>query len=571
MLMPKHAKHDRVARLLSWALVLLASSALADRPYRGGAVATQHAWASQAALEMLERGGNAVDAAVAAAFTLAVATPYHSGLGGGGFALVYDAKTSQARVLDFRETAPRAATRDMYLKDGAVVPGLSTDGALAVATPGAAAGYLELLAHGGRLKPEVVMAPAIRAARIGIWVSPKYRQMASARVEALRRDPEAARLFLRPGADGVPAVPPIGTLLPQPELAGTLEQLAKRGAGAFYAGALGRAVAEAVKKGGGVMTFEDIAGYHPRWRQPLEGTYRGHRIVTAPLPSAGGVVVLETLGMLEAATPQGFDWHDAGALHVLAEALQRAHADRAQYLGDPAFVDVPLQRLLSSQALSAAAGRIPREHATASSSLVDGGTGLETDIGSLKHTSHISVVDREGNAVALTTTLNGPFGAALVVKGTGIVLNNQMDDFDIKPSAQANAIAPGKVPLSSVAPTFVFQKTDPSKVMLALGAAGGPFIPSTVVQLISNVVDARMDLVRAVGAGRIHHPFLPDVLLIDRFGVDPATEKALQALGHATHRVEAWADAEAVYVDPETALRTSASEPRFDGASAGQD
>jgi gamma-glutamyltranspeptidase/glutathione hydrolase len=563
-------------------VLLAAGAARADRLYRGGAVATQHPYASQAALEMLDKGGNAVDAAVAAAFTLAVVGPYHSGLGGGGFALLYDAKAQRARVLDFRETAPHGASRDMYLKDNAIVPGLSTDGALAVATPGAIAGYLELLRTAGKLKPDVVLAPAIRAARKGFWVTPKYRQLAQVRRDVLRKDPEAARLFLRPNAQGELDVPEVGTMLVQADLARTLETLTKRGASAFYAGPLGKAVAAAVQKGGGVLSAEDIAGFKTRWREPLESAYRGHRVLTMPPPSAGGLAVIQSLKVLELGTPQGFSWRDVPALHRLVEGMRRAYVDRAKYLGDPAFVDIPMAKLVSDDYLRQLAATIDPSRATDSAALLSVGGGADAGTPELdrKHTTHISVVDRDGNAVVMTTTLNGAFGACLVAPGTGILLNNQMDDFAAKPFApnlyglvtgEGNTIAPGKIPLSSMSPTLVFQKDNPAKIMLAVGSPGGSTIPTTVLQVISNVVDAHMDIVRAVGTGRVHHQFMPDVLMVDRFGVEPATEQALQALGHHTRRVEGWADAEAVYVDPDNGLRSAASDPRNEGTALGQD
>ncbi|MBE4747652.1 gamma-glutamyltransferase [Corallococcus sp. ZKHCc1 1396] len=580
-----------LARAVGLAVLLATAPSLAARPYRGGAVATAYPPASEAALKMLEKGGNAVDAAVAAAFVAAVVGPYHSGVGGGGFALVHEAKTGDTRVLDFREVAPKAASRDMYLKDGALVPGLSTDGALSVAVPGAVAGYLELLATHGKLKPAVVLAPAIQWARQGFWVTPKYQQMATGRAECLRQDPEAARIFLVKDAQGAFGVPPVGHLLKQPDLARTLGLIAKGGAKAFYSGPVAQAMVKSVKDAGGVLTQEDLTAYKTRKATPLETTYRGHRILTMPPPSAGGLAVVQVLGMLQQLRPQGVPYRDPDSLHLYVEAVRRAYVDRAKYLGDPAFVQVPLERLTSPGHIADLAGSIDPKKATASASLLAPVTGgpastLRRDGGPLtpepekKNTTHISVIDKDGNAVALTTTVNYSFGSCLVGKGTGVLLNDEMDDFAAQPgvpnayglvTGEPNAIQPGKVPLSSMSPTLVFAREDPKRVMMAVGSPGGSTIPTTVIQAITNVVDQGMDVTRAVGAGRLHHQYLPDELWVDRWGLEPATLATLEARGHKIRRLEAWGDAEAVYSDPRTNLRYSSSDPRNEGAALGQD
>ncbi|HYO56476.1 gamma-glutamyltransferase [Archangium sp.] len=589
----------RAHRKMMWwsvtlSLLAVASSAWAARPYRGGAVATAHPVASEAALRMLEKGGNAVDAAVAAAFTLAVVGPYHSGIGGGGFALVHDAKTGGTQVLDFREVAPKAATRDMYLKDGQVVPGLSTDGATSVAVPGAAAGYLELLEKHGTLPRAVVLQPAIEAARNGFWVSPKYQVLATLRRDCLRQDPEAARIFLAKNDQGELDVPPIGHLVRQPDLARTLSTLAKSGPKPFYSGPIAQAMVDTVKAGGGVLSLEDLKTYKTRAHAPLEGSYRGHRILTMPPPSAGGLTVVQVLGAMERLRPKGLDFREPETLHLYTEAVRRVYVDRVKYLGDPAFVKIPMESLTSSGYIADLAGSIDPKKATPSASLlppVEGATGSTlkkqdstrydpSNAPEKKNTTHISVIDKDGNAVALTTTVNYAFGSCLVAKGTGILLNDEMDDFAARPgvpnayglvTGEANSIAPGKVPLSSMSPTLVFSKEDPKKVMLAVGSPGGSTIPTTVIQVISNLVDHHMDVVRAVGQGRLHHQYLPDELWVDRWGLEAATQAALEAKGHKIRRQEAWGDAEAVYSDPKTNLRYAASDPRNEGAALGQD
>ena len=589
--MRAHRNAWRTALVLA---LVAAFPAWAARPYRGGAVATAHPVASEAALRMLQKGGNAVDAAVAAAFTLAVVGPYHSGLGGGGFALVHDTKGA-THVLDFREVAPQAASRDMYVKDGKVVPGLSTDGVLSVAVPGAVAGYLELLEKHGKLPRAVVLQPALDAARNGFWVTPKYQAMATLRRDCLRKDPEAGRLFLVKNAEGELDAPPVGHLVRQPELARTLQALIKSGPSAFYSGAMAQAVVDTVKAGGGLLTLEDLKAFKTRAPAPLEGTYRGHRLLTMPPPSAGGLAVVQVLGALEKLRPQGLAFHDPEDVHLYAEAVRRVYVDRTKYLGDPAFVKIPLERLLSVGYLADLAGSIDPKKATPSASLlppVEGaGSTLQKPDGwydpssgkpapERKNTTHISVIDKDGGAVALTTTVNYGFGSCVVARGTGVLLNDQMDDFSAQPGVanayglvggDANAIAPGKVPLSSMSPTLVFSKEDPKKVMLAVGSPGGSTIPTTVIQVISNVVDQGMDVTRAVGAGRLHHQYLPDELWVDRWALDPATQAALEAKGHKLRKLDAWGDAEAVYSDPRTNLRYAGSDPRNEGAALGQD
>lgn len=583
-----------VVLALLW--VAASAPARAARPYRGGVVATGYAPASEAALEILDKGGNAVDAAVAAAFAAGVVGPYHSGLGGGGFALVFDQKTGETKVLDFREVAPLGATRDLFVKNGAVVRGLSTDGALSVAVPGAVLGYLTLHQKYGRLPRATVMAPAIRLAKQGFWVTPKYRAMARVRQACLQRDPEATRIFL--GKDG--AVPEVGAIIQQPDLAKTLTAIARQGPSAFYRGRIAQAIATTVKRHGGVLSEEDLKKYEVRWRAPLEGHYRGHTVLTMPPPSAGGIALLQVLAAMERMEPQPpARWHDTLHLHRFVEAVRRVYVDRAKYLGDPAFTDIPLQRLLSPEYIDQMVKGIDPDKATPSTSLLDVGAAATqstlvphpegarsvpaapmdgTDAG--RNTTHISIVDREGNAVAMTTTINYGFGSCLVAAGTGVLLNDEMDDFAAQvnvPNAyglvtgEANAIAPGKIPLSSMSPTIVFQKENPKKVLLVVGSPGGSTIPTTVMQVIENVIDYGMDVLRAAGAPRVHHQYLPDALMIDTPGLEPQTRQALSAKGHHLQDAPTWGDAEAVYVDPQTGLRYAGSDPRNEGAGVGQD
>jgi gamma-glutamyltranspeptidase/glutathione hydrolase len=552
-------------------IAVLALPAFAARPWSGGAVAAAHPLGSAAGREMLEAGGNAVDAAVAAAFTMAVVGPYHSGLGGGGFAVVHLVKDGTEMAFDFREVAPAKATRDMYLVDGKLVPEKATDGALSIAVPGAVKGYLELHAKYGKLPRAKVLAPAIRAATQGFVVTPKYRDLATKRQSCLQQDPEAARIFLRDGA-----APAIGTVLKQADLAKTLTALAKQGAAPFYEGAIAKAIVSTVEAKGGVLSADDLKQYHTTWRTPLEGRYRGHRIVTMPPPSGGGLAMLETFGLLEARGVKGPASREVEAVHTFIEALRLAYADRGRYVGDPAFVEVPVERLLSGAALGELSTKIDPKKATRSNTLT-----LEAPIDpSKKNTTHVSVIDRDGNAVALTTTINYYFGSCVVAKGTGVLLNDEMDDFAAQPGVpntfglvmgEANAIAPGKIPTSSMTPTLVFMKGRDREVLLSVGSPGGSTIPTTVMQVISNVIDGELDVVRAVGRGRIHHQWLPDEVWVDPDGLDPATQRALEAMGHTFRKLPGWGDAEAVMVDPVTGLKTAASDPRNEGQPAGQE
>jgi gamma-glutamyltranspeptidase/glutathione hydrolase len=336
-----------------------------------------------------------------------------------------------------------------------------------------------------------------------------------------------------------------------------------------------------VAAAGGILSLEDLARYRVRWRAPLHGQYRGHAILTMPLPSAGGLAVVQALTMFESAFPQPPAFHDPEAIHVLVESLRRIYADRVRWLGDPAFNDVPLDRLGSRAYLEELLAGIDRAHATPSASLLELSRQPPQEAQpEQKNTTHISVVDRQGNAVTMTTTLNYGFGSGLVARGTGILLNDEMDDFAAKPLApnvyglvtgEANAVAPGKIPLSSMAPTLVFQKDDPSRVMLALGSPGGSTIPTTVIQAIQNVIDLGLDPGRAVAMGRVHHQFLPDVLQVDRWGLEVATRRALEAKGHVVKEVDPWGDGEAVMVDPRTGLRMAGSDPRNEGMAVGEE
>lgn len=557
-------------RLLLALLLSLAPLAAAAAPVAStrGIAATAHPAATQAAVDALADGGSAADAATAAAFVLAVVEPFSSGLGGGGFALVRHA--GAVTFLDFRETAPAAATRDMFLRDGVADPALSRDGPLAVAVPGAVAGYLALHERFGRLPRARVLAPALRLAKEGFAADERFRGAVSFRLALLRRDPEASRLFLT--AEG--EVPPPGARIVQRELATTLEAIAKGGAKGFYEGAVAARLADDLAARGGLVTRADLAAFRVRERAPLVGRFRDRTVVTAPLPSAGGAVVLTLLGYLQS-LPPATPHREPARLHLYAEACRQAFADRA-LLGDPAFVPDPTAALLAPARLAALAAAVP-ERARPSASIVPGaGTKLAAPAppaaGGSDHTTHLSVVDAAGDAVALTSTVNWSFGAGIVAKGTGVVWNDELDDFAAASGASnafglvgagANLPAAGKIPLSSMAPTMVFDGPDPTAPLrLVLGSPGGPRIPTTIVQAIVAHLDHGADVATALALPRLHHQHLPDQLSVEPFGLDPLTAAELRRRGHVLIEQSPWSNATAIAIDPVTGLRTAAADPR---------
>jgi gamma-glutamyltranspeptidase / glutathione hydrolase len=544
-------------------LLRLALSTLALSP--DGAIATSHPLASEAGAAVLRSGGNAVDAAVAAAFALTVVEPQSSGIGGGGFAVVWLARERRVEVLDFREVAPAAATADMFSRPGAP-PRASLDGGLAVAVPGAVMGYAELARRFGTRPLTRLVEPAARLAERGFRVGHVQASRAEERLACLRADPAAARTYLAPSAAGPAALRPGGRLV-QRDLARTLRLLG-RDPEAFYRGPLARRIAAAVRARGGILTAQDLAGYRVRERAPLVGSYRGQRVVSVGPPSAGGAILLGTLAALEPEEPRQGGYRPDRFLHVMVEAWKRLYARRGAALGDPD--QVPGARAAAEEMASPAfAARLRAElgeRATPAKAVLDPERG---------ETSHLSVVDREGNAVALTTTINYYFGSCVMVPGTGILLNDEMDDFDTAPGAAnayglvgrgPNAVAPGKIPLSSMTPALVFDRD--GRLRLAVGAAGGARIPTAVAQAIVHVLDDGMRLDEALAAPRLHHQHTPDVVTVEPNGLEAATARALSARGHElSFQPDRWPNAQAAGVRPD-GLREAASDPRWEGAAA---
>lgn len=496
---------------------------------RSGMVASQEARATRIGVDILKQGGNAVDAAVAVGFALAVTLPRAGNLGGGGFMLVHRAAQKDTIALDYRETAPAAATATMFLNEkGEPVAQKSRDSGLAVGVPGTVRGLAEAhRAYGsGKFTLAALIAPALALAKDGI---PVENDLADSLAAAGRLANHAATraVFFR---DGKPLQ--AGDRLVQPDLAATLAAIAAQGPDAFYRGPVAEKIVAAVTSIGGVMTPADLAGYKVVTRAPVTGSYRGLAIASMPPPSSGGVHLIQILNILEGFDLKGSGAGSADTLHVLAEAMKPAYADRATFLGDPDRVKVPVRGLTSKRYAEAQRGAINPLRAR-SAAEVQAGNPLphESD-----QTTHFSVVDAEGNAVANTYTLNFSYGVGLVAAGTGVLLNNEMDDFSAKPGAQnayglvgsdANSVSPGARPLSSMTPTFLFRE---GRLFLVTGSPGGSRIISTVLQVVSNVVDHGMNIAEAVAAPRIHHQWQPDALLIES-GLSPDTIRLLEAKG----------------------------------------
>jgi gamma-glutamyltranspeptidase / glutathione hydrolase len=571
----------RSAAALLAGLLLLAAPAGAAAPAPAasarGMVASPQADATRAGAAVLAAGGNAVDAAIAVSFALGVTDPHHSGIGGGGFLLLRLAD-GRAVAIDARETAPGGASKDMYLAPG-IPERASQLGALSVGTPGLVKG-LALAHERYATKPWAeLLAPAIRLAEEGFAVGPSHASALGFWQKAglAARFPETAAIQLPAG--GAPIRP--GFRLVQAELAGTLRSLAAEGAPAFYEGALAQAMAAEVQRRGGLLSTLDLALYEAKLREVVRGEYRGLEVLSFPPPSSGGVALVEMLNVLE-----GFPLAERGAGsaasgHLIAEAMKLAFADRNAFLGDPDFVDVPVAGLVSKEYAAALRGRInpprwrraPWRWGSGEVALHVEGPGEPPRGGG---TTHFSVADAAGNAVAVTQTINLILGSGITVPGTGIVMNDEMDDFSIAPGTPnafglvdttgANAVAPGKRPLSSMTPTILVKGGRP---FMVTGSPGGPRIITTTLLTILNVVDYGMDASEAVAAPRIHHQWLPDVL-----EVEPGTvAEVIQELRRRGHEVKVsdreWSSAQVIVVDPATGLFTGASDPRSDGLALG--
>ena len=554
----------RIAIVSILALLLVApfGAGAAEKAPGKAAIASAHPLASQAGLEILAKGGNAFDAAVAVAGALAVVEPSGSGLGAGGFIMVHRASDSLNVMIDAREKAPGASTRDMFLgPDGKPVPGLSTASALAAGIPGEPAGLALLAQKYGKLPLQTSLQPAIRLAREGYPLYERLQNIIQNKQTQLKRSPDAARVFLTKQGE----VPPVGYVIKQPELARTLEMFATKGAEGYYKGAFAKQLAEGVRKLGGIWTEQDLADYRAVEREPIVGTYKGARIISTSPPASGGIALVDALNILE-----GYDLKAADPvtrIHLVVEAMRRMHRDRAIYLGDPDFVKIPVGMLTDKHYAEGQRTSLRVDRATPSevlpSDAIDAAQG--------QHTTHFSVMDRDGNRVGVTITLNLLLGSGLMVPGTGIMLNNQMDDFSIKPGtpnayrligADANAIAPGKRPLSSSTPTFV----ESDRGVMILGSPGGSYITGMVLEATLNFVDgmSAKDIVRAP---RFHHQYYPDVIQYEPGAFTDAQAKALVDRGHKLQlSPRQWGNLQVVLWDYATGDVEAASDPRGVGA-----
>ncbi len=525
-------------------------------------VVSAHPVATAVGLQVLREGGNAVDAAVAVHWTLAVVLPWAGNIGGGGFLVVRNGDGT-THALDFRETAPAAAHRDLYLDaQGAAMTEQSLYGHRAVGVPGSVAGLFALHDSLGHLPMERLIQPAIDVARQGVVLTRKEAQELTGSLERIRRH------CTRPNAFTARAQWAEGDTLVQPELARTLERIRDEGADGFYAGTTADLLVAEMARGDGLITHDDLLGYRPAWRTPVRGRYRGVEVIGMPPPSSGGVLLMQLLGGM-APMDVHAQGRTAATLHRMIEVERRAYADRATHLGDPAAMHVSVAQLIDSLYIAHRMAGIDPEAATPSTTITAGPIGREHD-----QTTHFSIVDGQGNAVACTTTLNGGYGSCVVVGGAGFVLNNEMDDFSLAPGVPnmyglvgggVNAVVPGHRMLSSMTPTIV---TRDGKLYMVLGTPGGSTIITSVFQVLLNVIDHGMGMQQAVNAPRFHHQWLPDVVFEESGAIAPADSLALTRMGHVLKEREPIGRVDAILVLPDGRLEGGA-DPRGDDMAAG--
>ena len=557
------------SRALEGALASPLPTAAAPRLARYAMVVSAHPEASKIGTLILQRGGTAYDAAIAVQMALAVVLPAAGNIGGGGF-LLYRDRNGSAGSLDFRETAPAGARRDMYLdRQGNVVPGLSTAGTLAVGTPGTVAGMAALHKQMGKLSWPSLVQPAVALAAKGFPLTEKEAAgLNRTQADFTKHNPGSAPAYLRPGGGEWKA----GDTLRLPELARTLARVRDQGRAGFYKGETARLLLAEMQRRGGLVSQQDLDGYQAKWREPLRGRYRDYEVISMPPPSSGGVALLQMLQMLEPVDLAQQGYHTPIATHYITEAERRVYADRATYLGDPDFGSVPVRKLLDLDYNRQRAATLrPRGRATASADVAAGKDlpGYES-----RETTHYSIVDAFGNAVSCTTTLNGAYGSKVVVPGAGFLLNNEMDDFSAKagvPNAyglvggSANAIAPGKRMLSSMTPTIL---TRGGKLALVVGTPGGSTIITSVLQAILGVVDYGLNAQQAVAAPRLHHQWLPDEIKVEAGALLPAAQDTLRARGYRLKASEPWGRLDIIRILPDGTLEGGA-DPRGDDTALG--
>jgi gamma-glutamyltranspeptidase/glutathione hydrolase len=569
-------RRDRkIVLLLVWVLTFVNVSHAAPRePVRArhGMVASTNEVASRVGVQIMKRGGNAVDAAIAVAFALAVTHPAAGNLGGGGFMMIR-LKDGRSTAIDYREMAPAAAHRNVYLdKNGNLIEGEggSLVGYRAAGVPGTVRGMeLALKKYGsGKLTWSQLLEPARLLAANGFTVTYELARSLKGSDDYLSKYAETKRIYLRGGNFYKE-----GEVFRQPELAATFARLQRSGPNEFYEGETARLIVADMKRHNGLMTMEDLRGYVAKERTPLRGTYRGHEIISMPPPSSGGAVLLEMLNILEGYDLQKTDANSSDRYHLMAEAMRRAFADRAEYMGDSDFVKVPVAGLIDKSYAATLRATINTDRASTSAEVRAGRpAGYESE-----ETTHFTVVDADGNAVANTYTLNNSYGSAAVAKGTGMLLNDEMDDFAAKPGTpnlygliqgERNAVAPRKRPLSAMTPTIVLRKD--GSLWFTVGSPGGPTIINTVLCIITDVIDYNMNIQQAIDAPRIHHQWLPDELVGEPFGLSGDTQRALTARGHTLAKLRYLGDAEGIMIEEKTGMRLGATDPRrSDGQAVG--
>lgn len=572
--------HRFVALLLVMSLCVTTAAIASTRPVHAdhAMVVSVQELASHAGVEILQAGGNAVDAAVATGFALAVVHPAAGNIGGGGFMLIRMAD-GKAHFVDYREKAPAAATRDMYLDaQGNVIPGASQIGYKSIGVPGSVAGMVYAERTYGKLTLKQVMEPAIKLAREGYALT--WDQARDMHDPYMEKFPESHRIFQRDGNYYKP-----GEIFRQPDLARTLERIAKDPED-FYHGSLARELAAAIQKGGGLITADDLAHYEVKEREPVRGSYRGYEIISSPPPSSGGIVLIEALNILEGYDLAQMGDRSAQSMHFTIEAFRRAFFDRAEFMGDPDYTKIPVAQLIDKRYAAAWRDTIDPAHASPSLGLKRPAVFSELEQYAAVHlpvterhesdqTTHYSVVDSEGNAVAVTTTLNAWFGSQVTADGLGFLLNDEMDDFSSKPGVansagliqgMANAIGPGKRPLSSMTPTIVVHD---GKVVMVLGSPGSSKIITTVANVLMGVVDYGMNIQEAVDAPRFHQQWLPDLVYVEKW-FSPDTVAALRQMGYNIEIGQRygenvspyWSDAECIAIDEKTGERLGATDVR---------
>lgn len=570
-----------VFALLSWQSRLplfennsFSTRAAAREPVRAkhAMVASQSKEASEVGVDVMKRGGNAVDAAVAVALTMAVTYPEAGNIGGGGFMLMRF-KDGRSTVIDYREMAPAAATRNIYVdKNGKLIEGegSSTVGYRASGVPGTVAGLsMALKKYGsGKFTWAQLIEPARKYALNGFTLSHRHTQVMRGNSDEMLPYEDSKKIFLNSGNYYQES-----DVLKQPELAATLNRLQKNGAREFYEGKTAQLIAEDMKRHNGIMTLEDLKNYEAKERVPVRGTYRGYEIISMPPPSSGGTVLIEMLNILEGYDIGKLGWSSSEKYHLIAEAMRRAFADRAAYMGDTDFVKVPIEGMLDKKYAEKQRASINLKHASTSAEVREGkpagAEGMDT--------THFTVVDAEGNAVSNTYTINDLYGSGVTIKGTGIVMNDEMDDLAAQPGkpnayglvqGENNAVGPRKRPLSAMTPTIVLRKD--GSLWFALGARGGPRIINCVLQTIINVIDHNMDIQQAIDAPRIHHQWLPDYLTFEPFSMSSDTQRALEALGHKfAERPGYVASGTAIMIEEKTGVRLGAIDSRGDGEAIG--